>query len=264
LKKIIEKIGMLSKQCCNVLILIGLIVIYSVETGRCAWKRKYDQIEFSYRWTTPKYQSEIKFRIPTKIVEESYSKIKPVEGSNAQKIAIMKETYVHDTNRKNNIRLELERFVHEDSEHLKPLANALIVSSPDKSPRGLVAHALSFVQSLPYSTTFRTRTTSLTPIGVLVENKGDCDSKSSLLVAILNGMGIKAILLDIPGHMMVGVDIPIESGEAYFEGADSKKYLIAETTIQNLPLGTWDDKHLGKPVRAIESYKPKPPKLQDE
>lgn len=227
-----------------------------------AWKKKHDMIEFSFSWGTKEYDSDIKFRLPLKKVLESYRKIKPVIGSNAERIKIMEELYVHDhQNRK--LRLELERFISDDTETLKVLANTLIVSAPDKSRRGIAKHALSFVQSIPYSTTFQTKTTSLTPMGVLLENKGDCDSKSSLLVTILNGMGIESLLLDIPGHMMVGINLPINDGEAYFSGNDGKKYLIAETTLQNLPMGVWDKNHLGKPVRVIKPYKPKPPNLKD-
>lgn len=252
------KVSNLQSGVLTILILTTIVITHS----QAAWKKKYNMIEFSFSWATPKYKSDIKFRIPTIEVVNSYNKIKPVKGSNAEKIKIMEELYVHG-DKKGQIRLELERFVEEDSKTLKVLSTALIVSAPIKSPRGLASHALSFVQSVPYSTNFKTGTTSLTPIGVLVENVGDCDSKSSLLVAILNGMSIEARLLDIPGHMMVGISIPIEDNEAYFLDIDDKKYLVAETTIINLPMGVWDKNHFGKPVKAIKPYKAKPPKLSD-
>lgn len=238
------------------------LMLACIESSSAYWVQKNGLIEFSFSWSSENYNSKIRFELPEKDVLQSYKKIKPVEGSNAEKIKIMEELYVHSVGEK-KIRLELERFVMEDLENIKPLAQELIRTSPDKSPRGLVKHTLSFVQSIPYSSTFATRTTSLTPIGVLVENKGDCDSKSSLLVCILTAMNINSRLLEIPGHMMVGVDIPLESNEAYFQSQGDIKYIVAETTIRNLPLGVWDNNHLGKPVKCIEPYKPKPPKIKD-
>jgi hypothetical protein len=243
------------------LLYILLIPICLTDVGHGAWKKRYDTIEFTFSWRNGDFLSDIRFRIPLETVLKSYNKIKPVEGTNAQKIKIMEELYVHD-HKERTIRLELERFVEEDSEPLKPLATALMVSSPDKSKRGLAKHALSFVQSIPYGTVFKTRTTSLTPIGVLIENRGDCDSKSSLLVSILKGMGIDSLLLDIPSHMMVGIDIPIEDHEAYFLDESGKKWVVAETTIEGLPMGVWDKKHFGKPAKAIPPYRPKPPKIE--
>lgn len=242
----------------------GLIILFFLcpEDGKSAWKQKYNTIEFYFTWTTRDGQYDSKFRLPKVDVIKSYNKIKPVQGNNAQRIKIMEELYVHDHKNK-TIRLELERFIEEDSPTLKPLADSLLLSAPDKTPRGLASHALGFVQSLPYTTQFKTKTTSLTPIGVLVENKGDCDSKSSLLVAILNGMGIESRLLEIPGHMIVGIEAPMYLSDAYYQCPEGKKYIVAETTVKNLPLGIWDKKQLGKPVREIKPYKAKPPKLTD-
>jgi transglutaminase-like putative cysteine protease len=232
------------------------------EDARSSWKQKYNTIEFYFTWEDRVGQFESKFRLPKVDVLRSYNKIKPVRGNNAQKIKIMEELYVHDTEKK-AIRLELERFVEEDSPTLKPLSNSLLLTSPDKTPRGLASHALGFVQSLPYGTQFKTKTTSLTPIGVLVENKGDCDSKSSLLVAILKGMGINSRLLELPEHMVVGIEVPINLNDAYYQCPDGKKYVVAETTVRNLPLGIWDTRQLGKPIREIKPYKAKPPKLTE-
>jgi transglutaminase-like putative cysteine protease len=172
----------------------------------------------------------------------------------------MKELYVHEPDGK-NIRLEVERFIEEDSEWVAPLADALLKTSPDRSPRGLATHALHFVQSIPNSTNFSTGTSYLTPLGVLFENKGDCDSKSSLLASILSNLGIKWTLLDTPKHMVIGIAVPRQSNDAYYSG--DLDYIVGETTIKNFPLGRWAPNQTDQRIKTIGPAKPKPPKLID-
>ena len=100
--------------------------------------------------------------------------------------------------------------------------------------------ALSFVQSIPYSTDIES--TGLQeypryPIETLVEDTGDCEDHAILLGELLRSLHYDAILLEYPGeHMAVGV---AEVGNMYgsYYNYNGKKYFYAETTATGFKVG---------------------------
>lgn len=100
----------------------------------------------------------------------------------------------------------------------------------------IAAWLLDFVQRIPYripeEAAFGVRPTAL----VASEDWGDCDSKSLLLIHLLDRFGIEAILLSsqVHAHALVGVAVPTSG--SYFEH-QGRRYAWAETTAEDSPLG---------------------------
>lgn len=104
-----------------------------------------------------------------------------------------------------------------------------------KNIRKVTDYVLSFVQSIPYST-LESRVTSSgagfnTPLKVIWENQGDCDSKVTLTAAMLRGLmpRIAMILVFVDQHAFIGIAIPPEVGEITIVENDVT-YVLAEPT----------------------------------
>lgn len=105
-----------------------------------------------------------------------------------------------------------------------------------KDARGLVAHALEFVQSIPYARYVNDGADFQTPIGLFTDNKGDCDTKAVALGSILDSWGINYIFLLTPDHLFMGVELPKRAGERSFSYA-GRSYILAEPAGIGFPLG---------------------------
>lgn len=95
---------------------------------------------------------------------------------------------------------------------------------------------LSFVQQIPYRMPTEEAFGVLPPALVASQDWGDCDSKSLLLIALLERIGIDAVLLvsQAHAHALVGIDVP-SRGKAH--SANARRYAWAETTSTDAPLG---------------------------
>ena len=118
---------------------------------------------------------------------------------------------------------------------LKPLRDPILNTVSIKNIRKVTDYTLGFVQSIPYSR-LESRVTSLgagfsTPLKVLWENQGDCDSKVTLTGAILRALmpRVKIIFVFIDQHALIGIDVPARAGETSIEYQGSN-YLLAEPT----------------------------------
>jgi hypothetical protein len=117
----------------------------------------------------------------------------------------------------------------EYAREVRPIADALRRKSD--TPRAYVERALSFVQSIPYEARgSRSDDTGYRrPLGVLARNKGDCDSKSVLFLALVRAAypEVPLAFLYIPNHALVGVGLPAHDGDDSFVVGDVR-YLFAE------------------------------------
>lgn len=95
---------------------------------------------------------------------------------------------------------------------------------------------LAFVQQIPYRIPTEEAFGVLPPALVVSQDWGDCDSKSLLLIALLERVGIEAVMLvsQAHSHAMVGIDVP-SRGKAH--SANARRYAWAETTSEDAPLG---------------------------
>lgn len=97
---------------------------------------------------------------------------------------------------------------------LSPVQRALRQTLAGEDMRGTVDYLLSFLQTIPYNTLQSRYTTNgagfNTPYALLVENRGDCDSKSVALAALLRGLfpTLPMTMVYVPNHAFVGLAVP--------------------------------------------------------
>ncbi|MGQ8365000.1 hypothetical protein [Glaciecola sp. 1036] len=109
------------------------------------------------------------------------------------------------------------------------------IQKQPKDIREFINIALSWIQSIPYDD-LENRITSngagfLSPIELLKMNRGDCDSKSTLLAALLMGynenLDITMVLL--PQHALIGIPLPATPDQITIQ-QNQTTYLLLEPT----------------------------------
>jgi len=104
---------------------------------------------------------------------------------------------------------------------------------------------VSFVQSLPYtSDSVSTGYDDYPryPLETLVDNGGDCEDTAILTAALLREMGYGAVLIQLPGHMAVGVKCSDNFQGTYYEYQGARYYYL-ETTGEGFGIGVIPDKY---------------------
>lgn len=142
----------------------------------------------------------------------------------------------HDFLGQEGIKPDHLRYANESIQTLLPAANAIYAKLMDNSqPRAYVNILLSWLQSIPYDS-LENRLTSngtgfLPPAQVLSSNHGDCDSKTTLAVALLRSMlpTMSMVMIYLPDHALLGVQLSHREKDATvnIEGID---YLLVEPT----------------------------------
>jgi hypothetical protein len=118
---------------------------------------------------------------------------------------------------------------------LRPVASALAAQLPQADERTRVARALSFVQSIPYDDLSDPRTTGgieyAPPPAMFRLNRGDCDSKTVALAAILRSLvpARRVLFMALPQHVALAVDLPPREGDAR-AAHDGRDWLLLEPT----------------------------------
>ncbi|HKU94205.1 MAG TPA: hypothetical protein VJR58_02960 [Vineibacter sp.] len=103
---------------------------------------------------------------------------------------------------------------------LRPLARALAAQTPGADERSRLARALNFVQAIPYDDLTDARTTGgieyAPPAAMFKLNRGDCDSKTVALAAILRTLtpDRRLLFVTLPQHVALAVDLPPREGDA--------------------------------------------------
>ena len=127
------------------------------------------------------------------------------------------------------------RFARLSVNDLKVIKSMVLDEVEVKNIRKVTNYLLGFVQSIPYET-LESRTTSLgagynPPLRLLWENKGDCDSKATLTIAMLRALmpRIKMALIFIDKHALIGIDVPPEGNDAHVT-FDNVTYVLADPT----------------------------------
>jgi len=131
---------------------------------------------------------------------------------------------------------DIPRIVSENTRRLRPVAKALLdaANRSHLDSQDVVAIALPFVQTaLAYEVLPAERDGRLTagfspPLEVLLEGRGDCDSKTALLAAmLLNWDQIRLLGIGVPGHYLLGVLRVPARGDAFYEH-DGLTYVLME------------------------------------
>ena len=147
------------------------------------------------------------------------------------------------------------KFVTKEETAVVDIAQILRNLSNEKGFDSLseVNFIMSFVQSLKYSEDNLTAGVGeypRYPIETLVEQTGDCEDSSALLISLLESLGYEAAMVLIPeawddyGHAAVGVNLTGAEGIYYIlnEGEENEiGYYFAETTAEGWKLGEIPD-----------------------
>ena len=146
-------------------------------------------------------------------------------------------------------------FVTSDEEAIIDIAKKLNDISKENDFDNLtqVNFFLSFVQSLKYSEDNLTAGVGeypRYPIETLIDQTGDCEDTSALLISLMEAINYKAAIILIPeawegyGHAAVGISVDGASGVHYIlnEGTSNEiSYYYAETTAPGWKLGEIPD-----------------------
>jgi hypothetical protein len=106
---------------------------------------------------------------------------------------------------------------------------------------------MAFVQSLPYvsdSVSSGYDEYPRFPFETLYNGGGDCEDSSILLAALLNDMGYGVVLIELPGHMAVGVKGDDALYGSYYE-YEGERYFYLETTNSGWAVGEIPDQFTG-------------------
>lgn len=100
---------------------------------------------------------------------------------------------------------------------LAPLAQGLLATVPGRDYATYAGRVLAFVQSIPYVTEGRQFTL---PAGVLAEDRGDCDEKCLVMLALLKAVfpSAPAIVVQVPQHMLLGIPVSRGPHRVSFKG----------------------------------------------
>ena len=131
------------------------------------------------------------------------------------------------------------RLAAEYADDVRPVAAALAVGAPDA--RTFVARALAFVQAIPYESGKAGADKGYRrPLSVLARNKGDCDSKSTLFLALVRSAHpeLDSVVVYVPNHAFAGVALDPGGGERTFS-RDGVRYVGVEPVgPARAPVGT--------------------------
>ncbi len=134
-----------------------------------------------------------------------------------------------------------------DDIYIKEIARQLSELGTSLDDWDIPPLAISFIQSLPYTSDLITTGFDeypRFPFETLYDDGGDCEDTSILAAAILEEMGYGVVLVELPGHMAVGVecDKSVEGSRYEFQGKD---YCYLETTSEGWALGQIPDEFKG-------------------
>ncbi|MFT5161820.1 MAG: hypothetical protein ACI9FJ_000386 [Alteromonadaceae bacterium] len=127
------------------------------------------------------------------------------------------------------------RFVNESLVDMQPIATAILSQKANLKGRQLTEYVLGFVQSIPYST-LESRLESngagfSPPLRLLSNNQGDCDSKVTLMAALLGAIypNNKTVIIYLPEHALIGVQMGHRNADKIVK-LEGRTYILAEPT----------------------------------
>ncbi len=124
--------------------------------------------------------------------------------------------------------------VKQNSKYLTPVVEAL--GGPTNNPRKFASMALSFVQSIPYE---RQGADYRLPISVLTKNRGDCDSKTALFLAIMHNAypSMQVGIVYVRKHAFAALNIPKKRGDKTIKHKGKKWVTVEPVGPKHNPVG---------------------------
>jgi hypothetical protein len=196
-----------------------------------------DTINMTYTWTFEGREWTLSLSIP----ESIYNYYKDKERASTRDYSIY-VTHPYDDEFINTI---IMRFNH----------IALKWGFSEEKKINLV---ISFVQSLPYTSDLVTTSYDnypRYPLETLVDNGGDCEDTSILTASLLKVMNYDVVLLDLPRHLAVGINL--DTYGTYYSFND-KKYFYLETTGEGWGIGEIPEDFEDTSLEDLYELKPIP------
>jgi len=146
-----------------------------------------------------------------------------------------------------------------DDEWISSLANSFITEGKknDYSDSKIVEFMISFVQSLEYiddKTGTGYDEYPKYPLETLYDNGGDCEDTSILLASFIREIGFGVALIELDGHMAVGLKCSDDMPGSYYQYNDDTKYYYVETTSAGWGIGVIPDEYKGQSVNIFPVY----------
>ncbi len=138
--------------------------------------------------------------------------------------------------------LDYARIANQSVTGLLPLARAFKDSAD--SDRERVANALHFFQNIPYNDLTQGKVRGFRgfspPLEMLSENLGDCDSKTTAMMGVLQTLApqLKVALFLVPKHAFLGVELPVKKGEVTYTYKGVTYVLMEPTGPRVRPMGS--------------------------
>ncbi len=146
-----------------------------------------------------------------------------------------------------------------DDELITSIANSLteLGMKYDLSKSEIPYLTVAFVQALEY--TSDDLTTGFDeypryPYETLYENGGDCEDTAILTAALLQELGYGVVLIELPGHMAIGVKCS-EDNPGYYYLDNGIRYCYLETTNINWEVGQLPDEYIDEKAILKQIYK---------
>lgn len=149
---------------------------------------------------------------------------------------------------------EITKYITEDKSGVVERVAQTLREAADKehySEGERIYFVIAFVQGLPY---YPDNVTSLLhnewpkfPIETLADGGGDCEDTSILVAALLDEWNYEVVLLELPGHMAVGVWC--ESCSGSYVTYDGRNYFYLETTGEGWEIGMMPPEYKGAEVK---------------
>lgn len=132
-----------------------------------------------------------------------------------------------------NLRVDFNQVAQLQAAALKPVADAIAANTRGLSKREVLNYASHFIQSIPYDTLnsrdAHSGTGFVAPLTLIDINRGDCDTKSTALAAIIHNLypqiDIKMVL--IPNHAFLAVNLTERQQDTAIV-YDDNEYIVIE------------------------------------
>ncbi|TRY32924.1 hypothetical protein [Aliiglaciecola sp. M165] len=140
------------------------------------------------------------------------------------------------------------RYVRESRDIVLPVAQAIYDELQEGSDtRDYINLLLSWLQSIPYDTLENRIGTSgsgfFSPVEVLVNNKGDCDSKATLAAALMRALlpNLSMAIVYLPNHALLAVNLGYRNDEQWLDIRGAPHVLIEPTGPAKMTIGKTSD-----------------------
>ncbi len=133
------------------------------------------------------------------------------------------------------VRIDFAQVIVEETLAIRPLAKAIADKTRGLSDREVIAYALRFLQRIPYDN-LKSRNAMgsigfVAPLTLIDINKGDCDTKSAALAALIRNLlpNVGMAMVLVPGHAFLALDIPAKNSDSTIT-VNGRNYVVVEPT----------------------------------